>query len=399
MIKSIKIANFCSIGKVQEISFLILPSEVLDESAVEVADCHLNLVNCFIGHNASGKTTVLKAISFLFWLMSSYASLKSDEPIPVDAHKFFSKKLTKIEIEFFDQKRLFKYQVELDRHHIQREFLGEKVERGYTRVFEYTRTAHDWDFKSSPKIKINKNDLARFKERKNISVLSSLMETGYLPKLAFVKNFESNVTDLGERPWFLLESFFRVSQSLQADEILKKEVQAYLRDVDLSIFGFEFAEGSLDHAGETKKIPILECVHQSSVGTFKLPLFKESNGTGRSLELLTKVIAMLKEGGILVLDEIESGLHPYIIKKIISLFESKATNPHHAQLIFSTHQHWLLNDRTKTQIFITEKDNEYFETEVFRLDDVEGIRNDENYFQKYLAGAYGGVPHIKWVRT
>jgi uncharacterized protein len=99
---------------------------------------------------------------------------------------------------------------------------------------------------------------------------------------------------------------------------------------------------------------------------------------------------------LVVVDEIESGLHPYVAKKIVSLFENPKTNPFNAQIIFSTHQHLLMNDRAKSQIFICEKDGENFETEVYRLDEVEGVRNDENFFQKYLAGSYGGVPMINW---
>ena len=96
----------------------------------------------------------------------------------------------------------------------------------------------------------------------------------------------------------------------------------------------------------------------------------------------------------MIIDEIESSLHPDLTQKLISLFESKKTNPKNAQIIFSTHQHPLIANRTKTQIFIAEKDNMKSETELFRLDDIEGVRNDENYYHKYMAGAYGGIPKI-----
>jgi AAA15 family ATPase/GTPase len=108
--------------------------------------------------------------------------------------------------------------------------------------------------------------------------------------------------------------------------------------------------------------------------------------------LLVKILPALENGGLVIVDEIESALHPDLTKKLISLFESKKTNPKNAQIIFSTHQHPLIANRTKTQIFIAEKDNIKAETELFRLDDVEGVRNDENYYHKYMAGAYGGVP-------
>lgn len=107
--------------------------------------------------------------------------------------------------------------------------------------------------------------------------------------------------------------------------------------------------------------------------------------------LVAKILDGLNEGRELCLPFMEGDLHPDIIKKLISLFQSRDTNPNKAQLIFSTNQHIHLTHRNKTQIFICEKD------EIFRLDDVAGVGNDENYFHQYIAGAYGGTPEIKWI--
>lgn len=401
MIKSLKITNFCSIGETQTISFEISKKDKLDDSSAKISNKYINLVNCFIGHNASGKTTILKAISFLFWLINnSYTSTKMDEFIPVVAHKFFKDKTTKIEMEFYSQKKLFLYKLAVDKHYIKNEFLGENVERAYTKIFEYTRTESGWDF-SAPKVNINENDLLRFKERKNVSVLSSLIETGYLPQIVFIKNFKSNVTSMGHFLQHPLNVFFEVSNALFVNKETQKNSLDFMRDIDVGISNFSFSEAIIrngKNVDETEKKYLLECVHKSEAGEFKLPLIEESNGTIHSLELWSKITSTLKTGGVVILDEIESGLHPYVVKKIVSFFENTESNPHGAQLIFSTHQHLLLNDRAKTQIFIVEKINEKFETELFRLDEVEGIRNDDNYFNKYLAGTYGGIPHVNWVK-
>jgi len=400
MIKSIKISNFCSIGNTQEISFEISKKDVFDDSATEISDTYINLVNCFIGHNASGKTTVLKALSFLFWLMSdSYLSMKSDALIPVEAHKLFETELTKFEIEFFYEEKTFQYIVELDHHHIHREFLGQHIERSYTRIFEYTRSDNDWDFKSS--IEINLNDLQRFKEAKNKSVLSSLFETGYLTYLPIIKKFKTNVTSIGHTTFDPVRMFLGVSKLLYENVELQQEALNFIKDADIGISKFGFSEVMINRENKqidsAEKKYALECFHESEVGNFKLPLIEESHGSRHGLALYVAMINLiLKSGGVVILDEFESGLHPYFAKKLIYLFENKETNPHQAQLLFSTHQHLLLNDRTKTQIFIAEKDNKNFETEIFRLDDVEGVRNDDNFFNKYLAGTYGGVPNIKW---
>ena len=84
MLKSIKIKNFYSIGEEQDVSFEITPKDMLDDSARFIGATSLNIVSCLIGANASGKTTVLEAISFLFrFINESYTTLKNNEPIPV----------------------------------------------------------------------------------------------------------------------------------------------------------------------------------------------------------------------------------------------------------------------------------------------------------------------------
>ena len=71
----------------------------------------------------------------------------------------------------------------------------------------------------------------------------------------------------------------------------------------------------------------------------------------------------------------------------------KETNPNNAQILFTTHNPWFLQYLTKTQIFIVEKEHQ--NTEVFRLDDIKSVRNDENYFMKYITGEYDGKPKIR----
>ncbi len=183
-------------------------------------------------------------------------------------------------------------------------------------------------------------------------------------------------------------------------EQLQSELLSFSNEIGLGIKKFSFGKFTLKNSpnpeDEIKK-NMLHCLHSSNSGDFDLPIHEESNGTQKSYSILSEdVLPILRTGGVVVIDEFEEGLHPYVAKKIISLFESKKNNPNNAQLILSTHQHLLLNDRTKTQIFITEKNHVTLESEIYRLDDVEDVRNDENYFHKYMAGAYGGTPNIKW---
>jgi uncharacterized protein len=267
-------------------------------------------------------------------------------------------------------------------------------------IFELNRTNDLVTINTHASLKINEADEVRFKERQNVPLLSSLIDTAYLADIIFFKNFTTNVNQFGTiRSDFNFVTLINISRELQSNERLRQQLLNFSRDIDLGLSGFQFGKAQiLDERNPTKQedVPILECVHSLKDKMFTLPLFSESNGTQHYVFLYLKIFPMLEKGGFIVLDEIEVGMHMDVVKKIISLFENNETNPHDAQLVFSTHQLPLLNDRTKTQIFIAEK-NDLLETEIFRLDDLEGIRNDENYFHKYIAGAYGGIPNINWL--
>jgi len=102
---------------------------------------------------------------------------------------------------------------------------------------------------------------------------------------------------------------------------------------------------------------------------------------------------VLENGGLAVIDEFENDLHPLMLEPILDLFANPETNPQGAQLIFSTHAVEVLNLLEKSQVMLVEKDSNCLST-AYRMDTVEGIRNDDNFYAKYMAGAYGAVPSI-----
>ena len=129
---------------------------------------------------------------------------------------------------------------------------------------------------------------------------------------------------------------------------------------------------------------------------FSIPLKYESCGTKRVVAMLRIIVQALNEesGGIAAIDELDAYLHPDIVELLVKLFTSPVTNPNGAQLLFSSHSHQLLAEFDKQQITLVEKD-EHGQTNVWRLDEVEGVRADDNYYTKYIAGAYGARPNIR----
>ena len=127
---------------------------------------------------------------------------------------------------------------------------------------------------------------------------------------------------------------------------------------------------------------------------------KESAGTRKLFDLSGPIFDTLERGNVLVIDELDAKMHPLISQQIIRLFNNPTTNPHNAQLIFTTHDTHLLSTKMlrRDQIWFTEK-NEAEQTDLYCLTDIvlpDGTkpRNDANYEKNYIAGRYGAIPYI-----
>jgi hypothetical protein len=120
----------------------------------------------------------------------------------------------------------------------------------------------------------------------------------------------------------------------------------------------------------------------------------ESEGTKKLFALAGLLADTLRAGQILVIDEFDARLHPLITQAIIGLFNSPKTNPHHAQLIFTTQDTNLLDRRffRRDQVWFTEKDRQGA-TQLYSLAEFR-VRNDASFGRDYIRGKYGAVPYV-----
>ncbi len=122
---------------------------------------------------------------------------------------------------------------------------------------------------------------------------------------------------------------------------------------------------------------------------------QESSGTRKFFALTGPLMNVLEEGQILLVDELDSKIHPNLVSKLVALFNSAKTNPKNAQLIFNTHDTNLLGQGIfrRDQIWFTEKDRygaaSLYSLATFKTDEV---RKNDNFEDNYLSGRYGGVP-------
>jgi len=125
---------------------------------------------------------------------------------------------------------------------------------------------------------------------------------------------------------------------------------------------------------------------------------EESEGTKRTASLVGLMLACLKGGRTLFVDELENSLHPLLLKELIRLFKDKRHNPSGAQIVFATHNTDILDNSILRlgEVAIVRRTSAGG-TLVRRLIDFKengvDVRNVTNFRKQYLDGLYAGIPY------
>lgn len=125
----------------------------------------------------------------------------------------------------------------------------------------------------------------------------------------------------------------------------------------------------------------------------------ESAGTQAWITLLPSVQRSLRQASTLVIDEIDTSLHPHLSAHLVRMFQSERSNPGGAQLIFTTRDASLLGTTfgeevlTRDQVWFVEK-NPGGSSVLYPLTDFHP-RKGENRERRYLGGSYGAVPIVE----
>ena len=127
---------------------------------------------------------------------------------------------------------------------------------------------------------------------------------------------------------------------------------------------------------------------------------QESAGTNKVFNISGPIFEVLQNGGVLVIDELDSSMHPLMTLAITRLFNSKRDNSKNAQLIFTTHDTNLFSygKFRRDQIYFVEKDkfgaSNLYSLVEYREEDGSKIRKDRSFESDYIQGRYGAIPYI-----
>ena len=342
---------------------------------------------CVNGANGSGKTNLLKGLSFLGVFCADSFDNKPDNLIPVDSY-FFNDEPTEFYIEFlgYDGNQ-YKYECALTPKKILNEKLSRKKKREVAVAIRKGNEIIECikEFKSLCEIK-------RIRSNASIISISNQHEIECIkPFYLFFRSFTSNV---GYTGLYNYSQFFKeneITKFYYENENLFKFVKNLICRADLGISDIQIKHSERED-GEVEYFPIF--IHNNKRQKKFLAYHYESSGTKALYMNLFRYWNSLDAGGVLIMDEFDINLHPHILPMLLDCFTDPESNKHKAQLIFTTHYSSILDKMGKYRTFLVNKeDNESFG---YRLDEIPGdlLRNDRNISSIYNAGKIGGVPKL-----
>lgn len=394
MLRSLKFKNFQSFLEETEVLFELpkgAPARGYERRAED--DTRLTTVLAAFGANASGKTALLKPAAFLFWFMKGSFSLDVDADIPLPARLLNPEDPSEFEVIFDDlDGETWKYELKLTEKRVLWEALYKKFTR-FSYIFK-----RRWNAESeSYDVQLQQFDLApqvARRVRHNVSLIATARQHES-KSTEFIDTYIAHYNvDIDGRPHYLSNLDY-ANEAFQAFEKVREQAAKILRSWDLGLDSFEVRkENFVDSTGKTKTQLRTYFQHKRKDGQdFTLPYEVESNGTQSAYVLLALLIPVLQVGGLAVIDEMESDLHPHLLESLLRLFDSEETNPFGAQLFFTSHTTKVLDYVSKAQTYFVEKTD--CVSTAFRGDQVQGLRSDDNLRAKYEAGAIGALPEVR----
>ena len=402
MLFRLEIENFYSIRDHQEID-LRLSGKVRQKPERFAPIFHgaserVPKVVVFFGANGAGKTNCLRALSFLAWFVTDSFQLQPEAPLPLAAFgdKESLNGKTRLAVWLGGPTDLladdssatgfgtYEYELVIDRssqtNNVHRESLRHRAQnsRRSIRVFERNESGA---VSGGEHFSLSRYGAVIDKIRQNASVISTLAQFDHGPSVALRKIAQSVFTNI-----FIVKQDYTDDQLLSAMVSNPQLLGALNREiprVDLGISDIQVIPGNLS--------PIVQFVHQGL--DMPVPWALESHGTQSFVRSFPLVAPALQTGGLAVIDELDSSLHPIMLGEMIRWFYDPVRNPFDAMLWFTCQNASLLEELEKEEVVFCEKDN-FGRTALYGLQDIKNVRRVDNYYRKYLSGVYGALPAL-----
>lgn len=403
MIKYFSIENFCSIKKKTEISFEA--SKIEDDTSYNnyfsYKDSHIHKVFAFYGMNASGKSSIVKGFAALQELVAPAPTLPY---YPFEFDQKSKASPIKISIEFAldnkDDSPAFRYYVSYNNQLILEEKLEKMTSQKPSLLYERNIENGFVNIKLGP---IAQN-----------SALLEEMKKTVLPNLTFLSMFNRfNIEGFSEAYVFFTQRLVNISPEvtrfddiiptnrIMVDTAFRRFAVTLLKAADFNIENVVVGKTQMPvrnpaFPGIRAERDTLFFIHKGDETGGSIEFLKESLGTKKITILAEHLYPVLSKSSVLIVDELESSLHPELTRLIVKCFLDETINPHNSQLIFTSHETSLLdlNLLRRDEINFVYKDEQACYTYVRSLKDFHA-RKTENVEKSYLAGRYLTSPEVK----
>lgn len=379
MLKKIVIENFLSIRNRVEIdftktSYTILPQNVNEDKILKGA--------IFVGANASGKTNVLKAVSYLQQLL--FKDWRDGEIFYAKC-LFSPDKVFELKYQFLIDGCEVRYQVKVD---AKEKMIFEKLEVNKHLLLErkgkmatsYINDKNGINYSEDvPEDSIFLRAIYFNTKFSGNKVLMDWME--FLKKSAYCDIFRNQLLS-AKREEFSLKKYFESNGEDKINHFFKlynfeQEVE-YDNKVKGNHYKIESEEKMIFFRRKSLNDPI--------------PMSIESLGNKNLLKLLPLYLEIIEEGGMLIIDEFSSGFHNDLEELLVRHFMKHSKN---SQLFLVSHSTNLL----KNSVFRPDQEySVYFDGangSILRRFSEEQPRNAQNIEKMYNSGVFGGLPNYE----
>lgn len=178
---------------------------------------------------------------------------------------------------------------------------------------------------------------------------------------------------------------------LEKNAEYKNQFIRALNDMDIDIMDYRYDKDS-KQLYMKRKLGKME---------YELSFTEESDGTKKLIAALPVILLALREGRLVIIDELDAKLHPKLLRYVILLFKNKDINRNGAQLLFTSHD----MSTMKNTIFRRDEiwfaaDDEMHASDVYSLHEMRSedgmrIKNTASYDKQYLEGRYGADPYLQ----
>lgn len=363
------------------------------------------------GANASGKSNLFSAINFARNFIVTSAENKPDSKIlvkPFLLNDDSANESSEFEFNFIHRDVRYQFGFSVDKEQVSEEWLIAYPFGRPQKWFERTLNSeqgYEWYF--GPKFRGDRVKLKEFTKKTSLflSVAATFNHEQIVPVFDWFNNYLRVISTQMIEP---LESY--TIKQVMAKESFRNLMRQFLKIADLGILDFtvkkvQLAEKDLPSeipeefrrlilSGDNFDIRMQHKPIENRIGGF-LSWGDESHGTVRLFALGGPWFDTLNNGYTLIVDELDSSLHPHIVRDMVHFFHNPNVNAQGAQLVFNTHDVTLLDLAMfrRDQIWFIEKDDSGA-SHLYSLWDF-SPRKDEALARGYLQGRYGAIPFIK----